>query len=284
MVFSHGGYGKAEATTMGRAYAFSGFRPEGTVRGIFGDPKARIIKLNRRSKTQCADCGGPHNGWYDRTVRRVRDLSCGDTRVYLEFEVRRVLCKAGCKVRRERLEFLADNPLYAKRFAYFVGRRCHQATINDVAKELHLDWGTVKELEKQYMRAGARWQALRSRYAKGVPSAGPAVLPELIARGVKAIRCSSFAAPFGRQGPHAVSAVSARERDGRQVLRGVRCISYAEMYEVRPTTLVHREVLPRVRAPRYRSGDHAAAHGLSRALDSQAPFREDSDFQECSRG
>jgi transposase len=54
-------------------------------------------------------------------------------------------------VKRERFEFLADNPLYTKRFAYFVGRRCRQATIKDVAKELHLDWETVKELEMQYM-------------------------------------------------------------------------------------------------------------------------------------
>jgi hypothetical protein len=36
------------------AFAFSGFRPEGTVRGIFGDPKARIIRLKRRSKKHCA--------------------------------------------------------------------------------------------------------------------------------------------------------------------------------------------------------------------------------------
>src|SRR5262252_5461541 len=31
-------------------YSFSGFRPEQTVRGIFGDPNARIITLKRRSK------------------------------------------------------------------------------------------------------------------------------------------------------------------------------------------------------------------------------------------
>ena len=91
-------------------------------------------------------------------MRRVRDLSCGDTRVYLEIEVRRVLCRssicrASGKVRRERLEFLADNPLYTKRFAIFVGRRCRVSTIKDVAKELRLDWETVKELDKQYMRA-----------------------------------------------------------------------------------------------------------------------------------
>ena len=32
------------------AYTFPGFRPEGTVRGVFGDRKARIVKLIRRSK------------------------------------------------------------------------------------------------------------------------------------------------------------------------------------------------------------------------------------------
>jgi transposase len=104
-------------------------------------------------KTRCADCGSLHRGWYDRTLRRVRDLSCGDTRVYLEIEVRRVLCRASGKVRRERLEFLADNPLYTKRFATFVGRRCRVSTIKDVARELELDWHTVKDLDKHYMRA-----------------------------------------------------------------------------------------------------------------------------------
>jgi hypothetical protein len=34
-----------------------------------------------------------------------------------------------------------------------VGRRCRQASIRDVAKELRLDWDTVKTLEKQYMWA-----------------------------------------------------------------------------------------------------------------------------------
>jgi transposase len=56
-------------------------------------------------------------------------------------------------VKRERLDFLADNPLYTKRFAHYVGRRCRQATIKDIAEELRLDWDTVKTLEKQYMQA-----------------------------------------------------------------------------------------------------------------------------------
>ena len=62
-------------------------------------------------------------------------------------------CRRCGKVKRERLDFLADNPLYTKRFAFYVGRRCRSATVKDVAKELHLDWHAVKELDKQYMAA-----------------------------------------------------------------------------------------------------------------------------------
>jgi transposase len=64
-----------------------------------------------------------------------------------------VLCRCCGLVKRERLAFLADNPFYTKRFAWFVGRRCRISTIKDVAEELNLDWQTVKELDKQYMRA-----------------------------------------------------------------------------------------------------------------------------------
>lgn len=93
------------------------------------------------------------DGLVRRKVRRIRDLSCGDRRIYLELEVRRIDCRNCGKVKREQLDFLADNPFYTKRFAYFVGRRCRQSSISDVAKELALDWHTVKALEMQYMEA-----------------------------------------------------------------------------------------------------------------------------------
>jgi len=92
-------------------------------------------------------------GWYDRRTRRVRDLACGNYRVFLEFEQRRVHCRSCQAVKSERLDFLADSPFYTKRFAYYVGRRCAKETVKDVAKELHLDWDSVKALDMQYMRA-----------------------------------------------------------------------------------------------------------------------------------
>ncbi len=96
------------------------------------------------------------HGIYDRKIRRVRDLSCGDARIYLEVELRRVWCRGCGAVKQEKLAWLAESPFHTKRFAFFVGRRCRTATISDVARELHLDWRTVKELDKQYMREQLR--------------------------------------------------------------------------------------------------------------------------------
>ena len=59
-------------------------------------------------------------------------------------------------MKSEQLDWLADNPLCTKRFAFFVGRRCRDATVKAVAEELFLDWHTVKELDKQYRREQLR--------------------------------------------------------------------------------------------------------------------------------
>jgi hypothetical protein len=54
-------------------------------------------------------------GWYDQTKRRVRDLPSAGFRIVLELDVRRVTCRACGTVKRERLDFLADNPRFTKR-------------------------------------------------------------------------------------------------------------------------------------------------------------------------
>jgi transposase len=57
----------------------------------------------------------------------------------LELELRRVRCRHCGTVKQEKLDFLADNPRYTRRFAREVGRRCRDASIKDVARALHLD-------------------------------------------------------------------------------------------------------------------------------------------------
>ena len=59
-------------------------------------------------------------------------------------------------MKRERVEWLSTNPFYTKRFAFYVGRKCRAMTVQDVAKELKLDWHTVKALDKEYMEEQLR--------------------------------------------------------------------------------------------------------------------------------
>jgi transposase len=67
-----------------------------------------------------------------------------------------VCCRRCGTVKQEKLPWLADNPFYTRRFAFYVGRRCRSSTIRDVARELRLDWKTVKALEMEYMREQLR--------------------------------------------------------------------------------------------------------------------------------
>lgn len=97
-----------------------------------------------------------YSAYYDKRLRLVRDLSCGDKKVYLSFWLRRVSCLECGSVKNEGLDWLADNSSYTRRFAFFVGRRCRETTIKEVSDELSLDWHTVKDLEKQYMREQLR--------------------------------------------------------------------------------------------------------------------------------
>lgn len=55
-------------------------------------------------------------------------------------------------MKRESIDFVLDDRFYTKRFGSVVGKKCRSSTVQDVAKEYNLDWHTVKELDKAYMR------------------------------------------------------------------------------------------------------------------------------------
>lgn len=55
-------------------------------------------------------------------------------------------------MKQERLGFLASNSKFTKRLAQSIGELCRTMPIKDVARRMNLDWHTVKELEKEYMR------------------------------------------------------------------------------------------------------------------------------------
>jgi hypothetical protein len=50
-----------------------------------------------------------HSGWFDCKTRGVRDLSCGDARVLLELEIRRIDCWGCGQLKRKRLESFGNS-------------------------------------------------------------------------------------------------------------------------------------------------------------------------------
>ena len=82
----------------------------------------------------------------------MRDLACGDTRVYLDIRgaARRLPAVRVREAGEARLAFRTTRSTQSA-YAFYVGRRCRSATIKDVAKELRLDWHTVKAQELQTM-------------------------------------------------------------------------------------------------------------------------------------
>src|SRR5689334_6301646 len=86
------------------AYRFAGFFPASTVHGVFGSPCVRVLTLSRgQKKTACGVCSRWHRSFYDQKLCLVRDLSCGEHRIYLELLVRRVMCGGCGKIKREKL-------------------------------------------------------------------------------------------------------------------------------------------------------------------------------------
>lgn len=99
------------------AYRFPGFflRPLDEVKGVFGDPLVRVVKLVRRSKNALRELRM-------RAGRLVRPPHAPGARpaVRASFWSSRFAASAArCRaVKREALDWLSDNPFYTKRIAY----------------------------------------------------------------------------------------------------------------------------------------------------------------------
>ena len=97
-------------------------------------------------------CATGHRSFYDSTRHLVRDLSAGGTRIFLEFEYRRVFCHSCQAVKRETLAWLADSHRFTKRFELEIGRQCQEMSVARVATMHRLSWDQVRRMEMTYLR------------------------------------------------------------------------------------------------------------------------------------
>lgn len=113
------------------------------------------IYLNRDiPRYCCSGCGQYYFTYYDAHKLQVRDLPYGKwKKSYLVFNKVRVQCST-CGVKIEKMDWLPLWSRLTKRFEEEVARECRLLqSIRDVAKRCHLDWKTVKEIDKAYLAA-----------------------------------------------------------------------------------------------------------------------------------
>ncbi len=79
-------------------------------------------------------------------------MDAGTTRIYLDFEYRRV-SRPARGVRQERLSWLSDTRRFTLRFATAVGRQCRELSVARVTEMHQLSWGQVRRLEIVYMKS-----------------------------------------------------------------------------------------------------------------------------------
>lgn len=135
------------------AYRFPGFTPRRAVRGVDADPVGVVVTLHPRKQSAYGVCGMICRTGYDQRLRHVRDLPCGVMHVRLAFALRRVACRTCGGVKQVRLDWLADNPHYTRRFALYVGKQSRGASIREVAEDLRLDGHAAKAMDTLSMRA-----------------------------------------------------------------------------------------------------------------------------------
>lgn len=82
----------------------------------------------------------------------MRDLDAAETRIYLEFEYRRVQCPRCGSVKQETLAWLASSARFSQRYEDRIGLQCREMSIKRVAELNRLSWDQVRRMEMSYMQ------------------------------------------------------------------------------------------------------------------------------------
>lgn len=98
----------------------------------------------------CPECKKPSASLHDYdTPRLIRDLSLFERKSYLRLRGRRFECETCQNAFTERLEWIAFESSYTRRFEEYVFTLCRKNTVQDVSQMLELGYEAVEGLFKR---------------------------------------------------------------------------------------------------------------------------------------
>lgn len=113
------------------------------------------ILIGLKNLRKCGNC--PSCGKRCRTVeteyeRVVRDLDLASRKCFLRFLQKKIRCKCGYRG-LERLDFIAKFRRVTQRMETYVVSLAECMSLKEVAQIVELDWKTVKEIDREYIRS-----------------------------------------------------------------------------------------------------------------------------------
>jgi len=111
---------------------------------IYARPDGRFKPICYICKRRCATV----HKWVKRPVR---DLDFGPAHVTIECIYRQIFCVKCDSFLVEDLEFFEPSRRVTKRLARYIHELCKVLTIQDVARNLDLDWKTVKDIDRAFL-------------------------------------------------------------------------------------------------------------------------------------
>ncbi|NSW83667.1 MAG: ISL3 family transposase [Syntrophothermus sp.] len=121
----------------------------------FEEDTGKVIELkpDMRFTPICSKCRSKGVGNHSNHQRFLRDLSLGPHKTLIHLHYRKIECPLCGQVVVEELDIAEPGgPRVTKRLAVYIQELCKLMTVKDVAEHLHLDWKTVKEIDKQGLK------------------------------------------------------------------------------------------------------------------------------------
>ena len=128
-------------------YSYKGYRISQT---FLTNQELRIF-LRKTGKTGiCPDCEVHCRRIENERERTIRDMDIAGRTVRITFIERKIVCKCGFRG-LEFLDFIDKYSFYTKRFEEYVALLCEKMTNKDVAKTCHINWKSVKDIDKKFL-------------------------------------------------------------------------------------------------------------------------------------
>lgn len=117
---------------------------------IIKDDVVHIFLRRTRKTATCRNCGRRNPINIESYKRTIRDLDLGTKRCYITFFEEKLKCVCGSRGFEE-IDFVRAYSRCTIRFEKYVYLLCQKMTIKDVSEITHLNWKTIKNIDKHYI-------------------------------------------------------------------------------------------------------------------------------------